>query len=284
MGTGSKITSQQVYRGVTESQNRNWLILDFIVRSLTNCSFITYVHMPSCFSLTNQNCVHSGRDAVEDFDGNAFDTLDSFLDFCITSSAWQGLVCLLDLCWFWKSLQSNKSLLIESWECWTLVWIFSFWIFSFLCQTKWQWGQQMLPSGKTQQGILRVFLPVWECIKTLLGPGDTNSAVWLMMRSSCFCWAQPLLRNAEQCHLSSIPYGRNRGWAGREVPAGIRPGISHQTPDMGLPTPLLLLHMAFPLSLSTLSFSVTNNVKTAVHILQLSVSRYICNLGFFSAS
>lgn len=244
--------------------------------------------MPSCFSLTNQNPVHSGRDAVEGFDGNAFDILYSFLDFCITSSAWQGLVCLLDLHWFCKNLQSNKSLLIESWECWTLVWIFSFWIFSFLCQTKWQWGQQMLPSGKTQRGILRVFLPVWECIKTLLGPGDTNSAVWLMMRSPCFCWAQSLLRNTEQCHLSSIPYGRNRGWAGRELPGCCLqvsfPGITHQTTDVGLSTPLLLLHMAFPLLLSILSFSMTNNVKTAAHILQLGVSRYICNLGFFSAS
>lgn len=167
--------------------------------------------MLSCFSLTNQNCVHSGRHAVEDFDVNAFVILYGFLDFCIASPAWRGVVCLLDLHWLWKSLQSNKSLLIESWECWTLVSIFSFLIFSLLCQTKWQRWQQTLPSGKTQWGILRVFLPVWECIKTLPASGDTNSAVWLMMCSPCFCWAWSLQRNAEQCHLSFIPYGRNRG-------------------------------------------------------------------------
>lgn len=74
--------------------------------------------------------------------------LYSFLDFCISSSAWQRLACLLDLHWLWRSLRSNKSLLIEFWECWILVRNFSFPILFFLCQTKRQRGQQMLPSSK----------------------------------------------------------------------------------------------------------------------------------------
>lgn len=49
---------------------------------------------------------------------------------------------------------------------------------SYLRQTRLQQVQQMLSSGRSQQGILRVVLPVWERIK--IRSGATNSAAWLM--------------------------------------------------------------------------------------------------------